>query len=156
MAKVRNPKHGMVEISIDKERNYLDIGKHDRVYLWFNYNAIAIVDREMKQYGSSVLFLFMNPTLVGTEDVRILLAAGLKHQFPGITFDIAGQIMDFEKFTDVLKKEMEALSYAMEGWFEGEAQEDVKNMRLRAVAIDGTETEEASAESAEEGGKGKK
>ena len=141
MAKVKNPRHGFVEIGIDKERRFLDIAANEKVFLKYNYNAIGDADREMKAYGSSTLLLFTNPRAIGTDDVRILLGAGLRHQFPGITTVQAGEIMEYEKFPDVLVKVMEALSYAMEGWFEGEAQQDIKNMRLRAVAIEGEESE---------------
>ena len=149
MAKVKTPRHGFVEISIDKERKFLDISKTEKVYLKYNYNAIGDADREMKAYGSSTLLLFTNPRAIGTDDVRILLGAGLRHQFPGITTVQAGEIMEYEKFPDVLVKVMEALSYAMEGWFEGEAQQDIKNMRLRAVAIDGSEEPEEGTAGAE-------
>jgi hypothetical protein len=155
MVKVKNPRHGFVEVEIDKERKFLDIAKSEKIFLKYNYNAIGDADREMKAYGSSTLLLFTNPRAIGTDDVRILLGAGLKHQFPGITTIQAGEIMEFEKFPDVLVKVMEALSYAMEGWFDGEAQQDIKNMRVRAVAIDGSETEEEAAEGQEEGAKGK-
>jgi hypothetical protein len=154
MAKVKSVRHGYVEVDIDKERKFLDMPKNEPIYLKYNYNAIGDADREMKQFGSSTLLIFTNPRSIGTDDVRILLGAGLRHQFPGITTQVAGEIMDGEKFPSVLIKIMEALSYGMEGWFEGDAAQDVKDMRLRAVAVDGTEeAEEAGAEGKEEGAK---
>ena len=141
MAKIKTSRHGFVEISIDPERKFLDIPKSERIYLKFDYNAIADADRELKP--SSTLLLFMNPRAIGTDDVRILLGCGLKHQFPTITTAQAGELMQFEKFPKVLVKVMEALSYAMEGWFDGDASEDIKDMRVRAVSINTEEVDEA-------------
>jgi hypothetical protein len=149
MAKVKTARHGYVDIDIDTERKFLDLPKNEKIYLKFNYSAISDADMEMKQYGTSVLQLFTNPRSIGTADVRVLLAAGLRHQFPGITTAVASNIMEDEKFPKVLLKLVEALSFGMEGWFEDDAAKDIKDMRLRAVSIDGSE------EMQEEGDKGK-
>lgn len=149
MAKVKTTRHGYVEINIDKERRFLELPTDEKVYLKYNYNAIGDADREMKQYGASVLQMFTNPRSIGTDDVRVLLGAGLRHQFPSITTEVAGEIMEYEQFPKVLLKIVEALSLGMEGWFEGDAAKDVKAMRLRAVSIEGSE------ETPEDGAKGK-
>ena len=71
MAKVKTPRHGFVEVNIDKERKFLDISKSEKIYLKYNYNAIGDADREMKAYGSSTLLLFTNPRAIGTDDFSI-------------------------------------------------------------------------------------
>jgi len=143
MTKIQSRRHGYVLIDIDKDRKFLDIPKNEKVYLHFNYNAIADADGEMKKYGTSTLLMFSNPSAITASEVRILLAAGLRHQFPAITTQMAGQMMDDEKYFTVLTKIVQALTFAMEGWFEGDAAKDIQSMRVRAVAIDGTEEEEA-------------
>jgi hypothetical protein len=139
---LQNPMSGFVEIEIDKERQFLDLPKDDPIYLKFSYNQIAIADRQLKKSGgASMMLLMTNPSTITTDDLRILLAEGLRHQFPGITANIAGDILEHEKFFKILPKVIEAASLIMEDWFEGDAAADVKNMRVRAIAVSGKETD---------------
>jgi hypothetical protein len=152
----KNLRHGFVEIEIDKARKFLDLSPDEKVFLKFDYNALGDADREMKQVGSSTLLIFANPQAVTTDDVRILLGAGLRHQFPSITTRKAGEILGSEDYFYVMAKCIEAVSYAMEGWFTGaDEQQKLQDMRLKAIKVSSGEIDvgkmEDGAEPVEQG-----
>ncbi|MGA3315236.1 MAG: hypothetical protein ABSC64_02215 [Candidatus Korobacteraceae bacterium] len=139
---LKNKMAGFVEIDIDADRKFLDLPVDEPIYLKYDYNAIALADDQLKRAsGVSLLYILTHSATAGTGDLRILLAEGLRHQFPGITKEIAGKILGYEKFPKILVKVIEAASFVMEDWFDGQAAKDLSNMRVRAVAISGREDE---------------
>lgn len=138
--KLKNPQRGFIELDIDKDREFLDLPEDEPIYLKYTYNAISLADRQLKKAsGASMMLLLTNPRSITTDDLRILLAEGLRHQFPGISIDVCGDILEHEKFFKILPKIIEAASIIMEEWFDGDAAADIKNMRVRAVAVSGKE-----------------
>lgn len=113
-----NPHKGEVEIKLNKSVSKGYLKPHGAITLKFDYNTLA--DAELEFRGGESLLKVLNksgtdPTAVSFHDMRVILAAGLKHQFPGITKEIAGDILNTESFAYILNKLGEAIGLAFEG-----------------------------------------
>lgn len=115
-----NPHKGEVEVDFHKSiaKGYLTTHGAP-VTLKFDFNAMA--DAELEFRSSESLFEVLSksaedPTKVSLHDMRVLLAAGLKHQFrQQMTVELAGNILNTEDFAYVTAKIGEALNLGFQG-----------------------------------------
>lgn len=120
-----NPHKGEVEVDFKKSiaKKFIRPKDHRSVHLKLDYNAMA--DAELEFRGSESLLQVLNksgsehPENISFHDMRVLLAAALKQQFPGMTKDLAGKILGVEDFGYVIEKIGEAIGLAFEGTITG-------------------------------------
>lgn len=142
-----NPHKGEVEIKLNKSISKGYLKPKGPITLKYDYNALADAELEFRS-GESLLQVLSksatDPAAVSFHDMRVILAYGLKHQFPTITKQIAGSILNEEKFSYVVEKLGEAIGLALSGNITSKPK-DTEDEFVRGAE----ELSEAAAEDAE-------
>ena len=113
-----NPHKGEVEVKLNKSVSKGLLQPRGAVRLKMDYNAMA--DAELEFKGGATMIQVLNrmvvdPTNVSFHDTRVLLEYALKHQFPTLDRNLAGNILEIEDFNYVTQKLGEAINLAFEG-----------------------------------------
>lgn len=114
-----NPHKGEIVIKLPNsiKKGYIKPA-HGIVTLKLDYNTMADAELEFRGSDSMLHILAVaatDPTRVSFHDMRVILAAALKHQFGGINSRIAGQILGVEDFGYVVDKIGDAIKLAFRG-----------------------------------------